>query len=152
MNFKLDFQIPKANFTIQHGERMLFLGSCFSDEIAEKAKFHGLKVKSNHFGTVFHPSVLSRFIIESIQGIKQERILNRSDIFLSWDANSTVFDFSEKGLSAKLNGLQKKDCQSYYHQNLIHLYFLILNSLIDSFNFPLHLIQIKFFSTSCVVI
>ena len=54
--------------------------------------------------------------------------------------------------SAKLNGLQKKDCQSYYHQNLIHLYFLILNSLIDSFNFPLHLIQIKFFSTSCVVI
>ena len=106
MNFKLDFQIPKANFTIQHGERILFLGSCFSDEISEKAKFHGLKVKSNHFGTVFHPSVLSRFIIESIQGIKQERILNRSDIFLSWDANSTVFDFSEKGLSAKLNHLR----------------------------------------------
>jgi hypothetical protein len=106
MNFKLDFQIPKANFTIQHGERILFLGSCFSDEISEKAKFHGLKVKSNHFGTVFHPSVLSRFIMESINGIEQERICNRSDIFLSWDANSTVFDFSEKVLSAKLNDLR----------------------------------------------
>jgi hypothetical protein len=46
--------------------------------------------------------LLSRFIIESIEGIEQERILNRSDIFLSWDANSTVFDFSENGLSAKL--------------------------------------------------
>jgi hypothetical protein len=106
MNFKLDFQIPKASFTIRHGERMLFLGSCFSDEISEKAKFHGLKVKSNHFGTVFHPSVLSRFIIESIHSMEQERILNRSDIFLSWDANSTVFDYSEKELSSKLNDLR----------------------------------------------
>jgi len=106
MNFKLNFNIPKANFTIQHGEGILFLGSCFSDEISEKAKLHGLRVKSNHFGTVFHPSLLSRFIIESIDGIEQERIFNRNDVFLSWDANSTVFDFSENGLSAKLKDLR----------------------------------------------
>lgn len=106
MNFKLDLQIPKADFNLQHGEGILFLGSCFSDEMAEKAKFHGLNVKANHFGTVFHSSLLSRFIEESIDGVEEERIFNRNDIFLSWDANSTVFDFSKNELSTKLSKLR----------------------------------------------
>jgi hypothetical protein len=106
MNFKLDFEIPKANFIIQHGEGILFLGSCFSDEMSEKAKFHGLNVKANHFGTVFHPSLLSQFISDSIDGVVEERIFNRNDVFLSWDANSSVFDFSENELSTKIKDLR----------------------------------------------
>ncbi len=106
MNFKLNFEIPSSTCTIKHGEGMLFLGSCFSDEMAEKAKFHGLNVKANHFGTVFHPSLLSQFIDNSISGVEEERIFNRKDIFLSWDANSTVFDYSASALSAKLKSLR----------------------------------------------
>jgi hypothetical protein len=106
MNFKLNFEIPSSTFTFKHGEGLIFLGSCFSNEMAEKAKFHGLNVKANHFGTVFHPSLLSRFISESIEGVEKERIFNRKDIFLSWDANSTVFDYSASALSSKLKSLR----------------------------------------------
>ena len=106
MNFQLNLEIPKANFNLKHGDGILFLGSCFSDEMSEKAKYHGLNVKANHFGTVFHPSLLSRFINESIDGVEKERIFNRNDIFLSWDANSTIFDFSEIELSSKLKNLR----------------------------------------------
>lgn len=106
MDFKLNFEIPKADFTIQHGDSILFLGSCFSDEIANKSAYHGLKVQSNPFGTVFHPNLLSQFITDSINEIETERVLNRGDLYFSWDANSTVFDFSEAHLIEKLHTLR----------------------------------------------
>lgn len=106
MDFKLNFEIPKAYFTIQHGDSILFLGSCFSDEIANKSAYHGLKVQSNPFGTVFHPNLLSQFITDSINEIEVERILNRDDLYFSWDANSSIFDFSEQELIQKLQKIR----------------------------------------------
>lgn len=107
MDFKLNFEIPKADFSIQHGDPILFLGSCFSDEIANKSAYHGLKAQANPFGTVFHPNLLSQFIMDSIKEVEIERILNRDDLYLSWDANSTIFDFSEQELIQKLKRLRK---------------------------------------------
>ena len=106
MNFKLNFEIPQPDFQIKHGEGVLFLGSCFSDEIAFTAKYYGLNVMSNPFGTVFHPSLLGRFISESINKVEVERLLNREDIHLSWDANSSIYDFSPEKLTLKLRQLR----------------------------------------------
>lgn len=108
MNFKLNFDINRPNFSIKHNEGTLFLGSCFSDEMANKARFNGLKVNSNPFGTVFHPCLLSQFIDQSIKGVEEERIFNRNDIFLSWDANSTIFDYSKTDLEVKLKQLRSE--------------------------------------------
>ena len=102
MNFTLNFDIPKANFSLVHGNEMLFIGSCFSDEIASRAKFSGLNVFSNPFGTIFHPSLIARFLLESMNYKDSERIVTREDIHLSWDANSTIYDFSEEALVQKL--------------------------------------------------
>jgi len=102
MDFTLHFEIPKAEFSIEHGNEILFIGSCFSDEIASRAKFAGLNVSSNPFGTIFHPSLIARFISESIEYTDSERLLVRDDIHLSWDANSTIYDFSEEALQLKL--------------------------------------------------
>lgn len=106
MDFKLNFDIPPAPFTIQHGEGIVFLGSCFSDEIAARAKMRGFTTFSNPFGTVFHPSSLSQFIDDSIDTIEVERIFQRGDLFLSWDANSSIFDYTEVGLHEKLTQLR----------------------------------------------
>lgn len=106
MDFKLNFDIPPASFTIKHGEGIVFLGSCFSDEIAARAKMRGFTAFSNPFGTVFHPSSLSQFIDDSIDIIEVERIFQRGDLFLSWDANSSIFDFTEVGLHEKLTQLR----------------------------------------------
>lgn len=107
--FQLAFPISKFPFEIRHGEKLLFLGSCFSDEIAKKAKFHGFKVRSNPFGTVFHPLALSRFLKESIsEGQVNERIVSRQDIYLSWDANSSLHAMSENQLKVDLSAIRKE--------------------------------------------
>ena len=123
MNFKLNFEIPQPDFQIKHGEGVLFLGSCFSDEIASSAKYYGLKVMSNPFGTVFHPSLLGRFISESINKVEVERLLNREDIHLSWDANSSIYDFSPEKLTLKLRQLRADFVNELMHSKVIFITF-----------------------------
>ena len=106
MSFTLNFGIQKANFSIQHGDDLIFIGSCFSDEIALKAISSGLSVYSNPFGTVFHPTLLAKFIQESITKNSEERIIQRDDLYFSWDANSSVYDYKKNGLFAKLQTIR----------------------------------------------
>lgn len=123
MNFKLNFEILQPDFHIKHGEGVLFLGSCFSDEIASTAKYYGLKVLSNPFGTVFHPSLLGRFISESINKVEVERLLNRDDIHLSWDANSSIYEFSAEKLTFKLRQLRADFMNELMHSKVVFITF-----------------------------
>jgi hypothetical protein len=102
-SFKLSFDIPVSEAKIVHGKNSLFLGSCFSDEIAAKAKYYGFEVSSNPFGTIFHPTVLSEFLNTTLQLSNDvESIVSRQDLFFSWNASSSVYGFSSLELSTIL--------------------------------------------------
>ncbi len=106
-NFQLSFKIPSQETKINHKEKILFLGSCFSDEIAAKANFSGFNVLSNPFGTVFHPIALARFIKETLSSsFQKERIFQREDLFFSLDANSTIYGLNESEVTNKLKDLR----------------------------------------------
>ena len=102
-SFHIPFKIQKSLFQIKHGDKLLFLGSCFSDEISEKAKFNGFDVTVDPFGTIFHPEVIARNISESIQ-VKTSvtRIIQRNDLFFSWDASGQVFGYSKEEVQEKI--------------------------------------------------
>lgn len=101
--FKLSFDIPEFLTKIEYGKNILFLGSCFSDEIAVKAKYQGFKVDSNPFGTIFHPLALSRFIKETLSAqVLSERIIQRNDLYFSWEASSAVVGFSRNELISNI--------------------------------------------------
>lgn len=107
-DFGLHFSLPHYPFKISHGDHLLFLGSCFSDELALKAKYYGFNVDANPFGTVYHPLALSRFINESLSLKFNECVVQRNDVFLSWDANSTFHAMSEIDLISKLESKRKR--------------------------------------------
>lgn len=107
-NFHLSFNIPAEEKKITHKETILFLGSCFSDEIASKAKFNGFQVLSNPFGTIFHPLALGRFLDETLDNnFLQERIFQRNELFFSWDASTVLYGTSKDTLSDQLVALRK---------------------------------------------
>jgi hypothetical protein len=99
----LSFEIPEFSCKIDHSQQILFLGSCFSDDISKRFQENGFNTNANPFGTIFHPTVLARFIDETIQGLKAERIFNRKDVFLSWDAGAKNYAMSSAALSDQLN-------------------------------------------------
>ena len=103
----LKFDPGRSAFSITHDDKILFLGSCFSDEIASIAEFSGFHCTSNPFGTVFHPIPLARFIKESITGLEQERILERDGRFFSWDASTHLSSPSIKQLEEQLKNVRQ---------------------------------------------
>lgn len=123
-SFKLSFEIPKSAAKIAHGQQILFLGSCFSDEMALKAKYHGLKVTSNPFGTVFHPLALSRFIIVTNEDQSiNERIVQRNDLFFSWEANSSIYSLSKAELTSKLKSIRQDWFEKLKNADFIFITF-----------------------------
>jgi hypothetical protein len=105
--FHLSFSVPFQEHKINHKEFILFLGSCFSDEIAAKAKFNGFQVDSNPFGTVFHPLALGRFLLDCLTEQKSEEfIFQREDLFFTLDASTTLYATSQNDLTVKLTELR----------------------------------------------
>ncbi len=55
MQFRTQVDIAHAKEEISYQDRILFLGSCFSDHISEKMASYGFAVTSNPFGTLYNP-------------------------------------------------------------------------------------------------
>lgn len=106
MDFHLKFEIAKSKLSIQHQSNIIFLGSCFSDEISNYFINHGFKVQSNPFGTLFHPLSISSLLDNSKNQSKKERIIQRNDVFLSLDASGTIFEYTEENLFNKLKKIR----------------------------------------------
>ncbi|MCL2435489.1 MAG: GSCFA domain-containing protein [Lentimicrobiaceae bacterium] len=55
MKFRTELPLPKFPFQISYQDRLLLLGSCFSDHIGSFLEQHRFFVLSNPFGTLFNP-------------------------------------------------------------------------------------------------
>jgi hypothetical protein len=107
MDFLLNFPIGESPVKISHGDKVLLLGSCFSDEIFKYFRYNGFDAHSNPFGTIFHPIVLSRFLQQTIEGTHHEQVFQREDIFLSWDASASLYSLSSDDLNARMCELRQ---------------------------------------------
>ncbi len=102
MNLVLDFEIPKSTISLNHGDGIVLQGSCFSDEMLIQLKNAGHTVSGNHFGTIFHPSMIAFNLLNLFEEKVEERITQRDDLFFSWDASSNVFGYSKEELATSL--------------------------------------------------
>ncbi len=62
MNFRTKIQIPEAGFKINHKHTLMFLGSCFSDNIGEQCLERKFNAFSNPFGVLYNPVVIADHI------------------------------------------------------------------------------------------
>lgn len=55
MKFRTEIELPIFPFKISYEDRILFIGSCFSDNIGRFFEESGFNVSVNPFGTLFNP-------------------------------------------------------------------------------------------------
>ncbi|MBR1878496.1 MAG: GSCFA domain-containing protein [Paludibacteraceae bacterium] len=55
MKLHTSVDIPSSPWQIGYNDRILLLGSCFSDEIGRKMEEHNMPVTCNPFGTLYNP-------------------------------------------------------------------------------------------------
>jgi hypothetical protein len=91
--------------------------------MGNKFRHYGFEAKISAFGTIFHPIPLARLVSETLTVIQQERILQRNDLFFSWDASSSMYDLSVEMLIEKLNA-ERADLKSQLTQaNVVFITF-----------------------------
>jgi hypothetical protein len=105
MSVGLYIQEPEVHFGsfIIPEDSLLFIGSCFSDEISAKASNAGLVSHANPYGTLFHPVSLGN-LIEDIVHPKMDRnnLFQRGDVWLSWSASSKLVSFNQGELREQI--------------------------------------------------
>jgi hypothetical protein len=122
MKLKLDFEFQVNANKIQHGDQIILIGSCFSNEMGLQFENNGFKVNSNPFGTIFHPIPLAKLILDSSLNQSQEnQIFPRKDLFFSWDAAGSIFHYSEADLNAFLNQIKTQ-----FRQDLLEAKYLFI--------------------------
>ncbi|WP_258105135.1 GSCFA domain-containing protein [Marinoscillum sp. MHG1-6] len=85
--FKLDFHIPPSPEKIALSDRIVSLGSCFSDNIGQKLREHKFHVLSNPFGTIYNPLSLLRILEGKID---PENTTEHQDVHYHWDAHGEI--------------------------------------------------------------
>ena len=98
-------EIPELNL-VDYNRPVSFLGSCFSENVSKKAKACSLEVQSNPLGVIFNPISLGSFLLGLQDDSWNNKIVNRGDLYFSWEANSSVFGYSERELQTKIDDLR----------------------------------------------
>lgn len=76
MEFTTKVNIPKSSFDITHKDKLLLLGSCFTENIGDYLKNYQFPVHTNPFGIIYHPIS----IFNSLENIISQKKYTESDL------------------------------------------------------------------------
>jgi len=102
-----------------HQQQKLLIGSCFSEEIGSLLQQNGFDCLVNPGGTIFHPLAIAKLLNWALDEPAPLRILQRDDVFLSWDLSGTFYALSAQDFDQKVHILHR-DIR-HYLQHVSHL-------------------------------
>lgn len=113
MDFRTIVDIPKAPFTIEPCEKMLFVGSCFADNIGRRAEDVKFRTTINPYGVMYNPvSILHT--LERLQTEHAER-LNVKIVILTLGTNHV---YREKATGLIVDNCQKRP-QNFFAEEIL---------------------------------
>lgn len=90
MLFQLSYTVPRAPVSIQHRDKVLLSGSCFTEHIGNRMQETKMQVLNNSNGILFNPMSIAAGLIAAING----KVYTPADLFYanetwnSWDFHS----------------------------------------------------------------
>jgi hypothetical protein len=98
MKWRTEVKLDKNPGYLKYADKILSIGSCFSDEIGRKLSDAGFDITVNPFGVIFNPVSILQLVQNALDGnIREEMIFERD---MKW------FHF---GYHSKINGANKDD-------------------------------------------
>lgn len=104
----LQTQIPlekQSNNLIDYHSNILFLGSCFVENIGKKFDYFKIQNTQNPFGILFHPKAIETLIERAINGEKysEDDLFFHNEQWHCFDAHSKLSNTSKNDLLNELN-------------------------------------------------
>ena len=123
MQFHLNFQPAVSDHKINHQQELLFIGSCFSEHIADKLHHLRFNISSNPFGILFNPmsiaNTISRIIHKQLFTYKD--IFEKNGLWFCLEASTKIFSETKEGLLSTLNYTLLA-----WHEKLTHANWLVI--------------------------
>lgn len=109
MQFRTKIPIPHRDLKIDYDSKIVSLGSCFAENMAEKFDYFKFQNICNPFGILFHPLAIEKLIDFAVS----EKQFSAEDVFFHnerwhcFDAHSDISNSSQSVLIANLNTIVK---------------------------------------------
>jgi hypothetical protein len=95
--------IPKPAFQISHKDRLMFVGSCFADNIGQKFTTSGFQTLVNPFGTIYNPASIATLLLRCISERECTEIFpDDQGVWHSWLHHSRFSAPSSKELQQRI--------------------------------------------------
>lgn len=123
MEFFLPFQMPVFPFNISYTDKILFIGSCFSEEIGNKLDTLKFDVLQNPNGILYDPISISDALLSYIgnKPINEKNLFELNGLWHSWKHHSCFSGTNKNEVLKKIN-----DSQSRAHDFLKEAKFLFI--------------------------
>ena len=104
MKFKLTLDAKPSKYPIEYGDKLLLIGSCFTENIGAKFKTHLFELSENPYGILFNPVSVINALTEIMENRKyqSEDLFLHNDLWHSWNHHSR---FSAIEKDAALEGI-----------------------------------------------
>lgn len=110
MKFHLEFDIKKLSPPITHLHKLFLIGSCFTENMGEKLRYHKFSVLENPNGILFNPVSVSGAISDYVENVQ----ISADDLFThnggwhSWKHHSRFSGLTPQQTLIQINASTKK--------------------------------------------
>lgn len=107
MNFQTQIPIQKSDFPIDYTSKVMLLGSCFAENMAQKFEYFKFDMVVNPFGIIFNPVSLEKLILRSIHKIyfTENDIFYHNEAWHSYEVHSELSNPNKEEFLETLNQL-----------------------------------------------
>lgn len=105
MDFHLQFPITSFPEKIKYSQKILFLGSCFAENIAEALQVHKFNVKINPHGVLYNPSSISMVVRRYMENkaMQEQDLFFANDCWNSWEHHSRFSNINKQTCLNEMN-------------------------------------------------
>jgi lysophospholipase L1-like esterase len=125
MNWHLQVPIPSYPFELSHSDKVISMGSCFAQQMADRLLYYKFSCRSNPYGTLFHPIPLLQNLSRAIRNAKIEGdlFLEREGAIYDYSCHSSIWGLSFEHLTKKLQTIQSSVAEELKDSKLLILTF-----------------------------
>jgi len=111
MKLNTEVDIPEYVFEINHHQKLLSVGSCFSENIGSKLAEDGISIKINPFGILFNPCSIRNSLSNEFD-FSEQHVVKKGNQYVHLDAHSIINGSTPDELITNLKHLHKATSES----------------------------------------
>lgn len=110
MKFRTEIEITPSEHRLTHANRIVTIGSCFADNVAERMSACGLCVEANPLGEMFNPLSVVATLERLAEGrlFTEQELHCRGDLWFAYDSHGAFDGTNKRVVIERLNAAVRR--------------------------------------------